>query len=144
MTARNPISAERADDLAGKTVLVTGAAGGIGAAVAAYLAGAGANLVLSDIDRDGLSSVAEGLNGAPALPCDITQPARSTGWWRKHWPVPGRSMRWSIVRGSIRRAAAPGSSAQITGCASSMRISMAPGGAYVPCCRTCSHAGRDG
>ena len=39
--------------LEGKTVIVTGAAGGIGTAIAALLDGEGANLVLADINLPG-------------------------------------------------------------------------------------------
>src|SRR6478609_5534519 len=43
-----------ASPLSGRTVLVTGAAGGIGAATAAVMAERGASLVLVDVDADGL------------------------------------------------------------------------------------------
>ena len=45
-------------DLDGKLVLVTGAASGIGAATARAFAGAGARLVLCDLDPDGLAAIA--------------------------------------------------------------------------------------
>jgi len=64
----------RAEDIAGKSALITGAAGGIGSAVAAYLASAGADLILTDIDRDRLSSIARNFEGSPALPRDLTKP----------------------------------------------------------------------
>ncbi len=42
-----------------KTILITGAAGGLGAALALQCAGAGANLVLLDRDRRGLSDLSD-------------------------------------------------------------------------------------
>ncbi|WP_291844616.1 SDR family oxidoreductase [Maricaulis sp.] len=45
-------------DFAGRTALITGAASGIGAALAADLAGRGAHLILVDINADGLEAVA--------------------------------------------------------------------------------------
>ena len=49
--------------LAGQVALVTGAAQGIGRAVAAALAGAGAQLVISDRQADKLASTAVALTG---------------------------------------------------------------------------------
>lgn len=46
---------------AGRTALVTGAASGIGAALAAELAARGAHLILADINAEGLEAVAEPL-----------------------------------------------------------------------------------
>src|SRR5258708_1281901 len=46
---------------AGQVVVVTGAARGIGAVIAKHFAGAGARLVLSDIDEKGLGGVAESI-----------------------------------------------------------------------------------
>lgn len=51
-------------DFAGKTLLLTGANGGIGREIAALFANAGANLVLADRDRGELASFAAGLGGA--------------------------------------------------------------------------------
>lgn len=48
-------------DLAGKTAIVTGAASGIGAALARALADRGCNLALADINAGGLEEVAAGL-----------------------------------------------------------------------------------
>ena len=57
----------------GRTVLITGAAGGIGAAAARLLAAHGARLVLIDIDREGIVSLATELgDAAVAVPADIT------------------------------------------------------------------------
>lgn len=64
--------------LRGKRALVTGAAGGIGRAIALRLAEEGADVALVDIDQDGLSSVAQQIEhlGREALPlvCDVRQP----------------------------------------------------------------------
>jgi len=48
-------------DLCGRTALVTGAAGSLGSAVASVYAEAGADLLLFDIDADGLAQLAETL-----------------------------------------------------------------------------------
>jgi meso-butanediol dehydrogenase/(S,S)-butanediol dehydrogenase/diacetyl reductase len=49
--------------LQGKTVLVTGAARGIGASIAAHFARQGCRVVVSDVDFEGASICAEGLGG---------------------------------------------------------------------------------
>ncbi len=59
-----------ADLFAGRVVLVTGAAGGVGGAVASLLGGLGASLVLTDRDRDTLAPWAE--RGAQVVAADLT------------------------------------------------------------------------
>jgi rhamnulose-1-phosphate aldolase/alcohol dehydrogenase len=68
----------KAKPLAGKIALITGAAGGIGGAVASRLAADGACVMLLDIDTEGLDAVRERLSrqfGADlvrAATCDVT------------------------------------------------------------------------
>ena len=61
--------------LAGKVAIVTGAAGGIGSSVTRFFAGAGAALMLADIDADGATALAATLPNARAVRVDITDPA---------------------------------------------------------------------
>jgi len=59
--------------LAGKVAIVTGGAGGIGHALASGLAGAGARVVIADMDEAGASALASELRGdALALKVDVT------------------------------------------------------------------------
>jgi NAD(P)-dependent dehydrogenase (short-subunit alcohol dehydrogenase family) len=61
--------------LEGKAAVVTGAAGGIGRWLAAGLGAAGASVLLTDLDREGLEDAAELLGAADlevsAFPCDL-------------------------------------------------------------------------
>jgi len=60
----------------GKTVLITGAAGGFGSATAEAFAEAGARLVLSDRDKDALRAFADTLDAeVVTLAGDVTDPA---------------------------------------------------------------------
>jgi 2-hydroxycyclohexanecarboxyl-CoA dehydrogenase len=59
------------DSLAGRRVFLTGGAKGIGAAIATRLAGAGAELVIADIDLDAATELA-GRIGATAVRLDVT------------------------------------------------------------------------
>jgi meso-butanediol dehydrogenase/(S,S)-butanediol dehydrogenase/diacetyl reductase len=59
--------------ISGRTVLITGAARGIGAACARRLAGEGAKLVLADVDGAGVEKVAAEL-GQIGVRADVTKP----------------------------------------------------------------------
>lgn len=62
-----------AGKLEGKIALITGAAQGIGLAVAKRYAAEGATVVLSDIDGDAVQAAAEGIGGsASAMTADVT------------------------------------------------------------------------
>jgi 3-oxoacyl-(acyl-carrier-protein) reductase len=62
-------------DLTGKTALITGASGGIGAAVARALHGAGAEVALSGTRRDPLEALATELGSrAHVLTCNLSEP----------------------------------------------------------------------
>lgn len=65
-------SRESSPTLSGRTVLITGAAGGIGAATARRLAAAGARLVLSDLDGAGVEKLAAELDQV-AVRADVTR-----------------------------------------------------------------------
>jgi meso-butanediol dehydrogenase/(S,S)-butanediol dehydrogenase/diacetyl reductase len=60
-----------------KVVVVTGAGGGIGAAIARRFDSEGANVVLADRSKDGLAGVISDLNRdrSFAVPTDVSQPA---------------------------------------------------------------------
>src|SRR5258707_14211823 len=62
--------------LAGRVALVTGAAGGMGAATALALAGAGARVALVDRDGEGMERTADAIgragSDALAIPADVT------------------------------------------------------------------------
>lgn len=69
--------------LAGKVAMITGAASGLGAALAEVLADAGAHIIAADIDEPGAVTVAERLRvlGACAFPLilDVGNPAAVAG-----------------------------------------------------------------
>lgn len=69
--------------LNGRTALVTGAARGIGAAIAAALASAGARVAVCDVDEAGAQATAAALEGALAGACDVSSTEdveRFVGW----------------------------------------------------------------
>src|SRR5438034_10001039 len=59
-------------ELTGKVVCITGAAGGIGSAIARAFAGAGTNLALLDINEEGLSRLADELRGTRIPPVIVS------------------------------------------------------------------------
>jgi len=59
-------------DLTGMTALVTGASGGIGSAIARALATQGARVALSGTREAALQEVAQGMEAAAILPCDLS------------------------------------------------------------------------
>jgi NADP-dependent 3-hydroxy acid dehydrogenase YdfG len=63
-------------DLAGKSVIVTGASSGIGASTARLLHAAGAYPVLAARRADRLAELSKELDGALAVPADVTDPAQ--------------------------------------------------------------------
>lgn len=69
------------DPLKGRSLVVTGAAGGFGARIAEQAAGIGARVVLADVDSDAADAVAARLaeQGAEAfaVPCDVTDAAQT-------------------------------------------------------------------
>src|SRR5215469_2199540 len=58
-------------ELAGKVVCITGAAGGIGSAIARAFAEAGTNLALLDLNEEGLSRLANELHGQRTPPINV-------------------------------------------------------------------------
>ena len=74
---RSPLLPEPVPDFTGKTALVTGAASGIGAAVATCLHSEGARLFCADISLSGAERTAAALTGAHALGLDVRS---ETSW----------------------------------------------------------------
>jgi 3-hydroxybutyrate dehydrogenase len=68
------MSTPMTSDLSGKRAVVTGAASGIGAAVADRLAGLGAHVVVCDVDESGAQRTAERVGGE-ALVMDLSRTA---------------------------------------------------------------------
>ena len=67
-------------NLNGRVALVSGAASGLGRAMALALAGAGADLLLADLNRAGMDQTAQRItelgHRAVAFPCDVSEPGQ--------------------------------------------------------------------
>jgi NAD(P)-dependent dehydrogenase (short-subunit alcohol dehydrogenase family) len=78
-------------DLRDRVVLVTGAAGGIGSAIARTAASAGANVVVHDVTAAALEPlVAELGSRASAVPADLRDAAATDALWRAAYAIHGR------------------------------------------------------
>ncbi|GAA4878197.1 SDR family NAD(P)-dependent oxidoreductase [Actinomycetospora straminea] len=64
------------DELAGRKVLITGGARGLGAGMGAAMAAAGASVVLGDVLKDVGEQTAAGIPGARFVPLDVTDDAQ--------------------------------------------------------------------
>lgn len=62
-------------DFVGKTVLITGAANGIGLSTAGRLTKLGARVFIVDLNREGAEAAAAALNGAKGYGCDVSSDA---------------------------------------------------------------------
>ncbi len=62
-------------DIPGKSIVVTGGASGIGAALARQAAGAGAKVCIADLNIDAANTLANEIGGM-AVACDVTQEAQ--------------------------------------------------------------------
>lgn len=94
--------------VAGKTVLVTGAASGMGRAATQVFAAEGANVAVTDLPGPALEQVAADLvaqgYSAKAWALDVSDSAATGGWWMMSRPRSAGWMRWSTTPGSARSA----------------------------------------
>ena len=92
------------DYFAGKTIIITGAASGIGRATALIFAREGANVVCADLNETGAKETAAQVNGkgsqALALKIDVTKRERG----RRHGRARDRCLRHACSSCSTRPA----------------------------------------
>lgn len=86
--------------LAGRHILVTGAARGLGAVIARSLAGAGARLILADIAEDEGRATAEAL-GAAFAPVDLGDPASIAALGDRVAEITGGGLHGLVNNGAI-------------------------------------------
>jgi NAD(P)-dependent dehydrogenase (short-subunit alcohol dehydrogenase family) len=77
-------------DYNGEVALVTGAASGIGKALAQALAARGAQVILADVQEDGVRHAAAEIAGALALPCDLADPSAPSALVERAYAWKGR------------------------------------------------------
>ncbi|SEO82861.1 SDR family NAD(P)-dependent oxidoreductase [Trujillonella endophytica] len=90
--------------LEGRTAVVTGAASGIGRAVAVVCAAAGARVVLADVAADGLAETAAGIEGAVVVPTDVRDRGAVEALAEAAVRATGGIGVWANVAGIIRTA----------------------------------------
>jgi NAD(P)-dependent dehydrogenase (short-subunit alcohol dehydrogenase family) len=102
------MTAPQAGRLAGKVVLVTGAASGIGRAMVVRFLAEGARVACAELDRAALDVAVAGLgDGALAVPCDVTDPASAQAAVRTAVAAFGR------LDALVNNAAAPSTGATV-------------------------------
>ena len=78
-------------DYEGKTALVTGAASGIGAALAGTLSTRGARVLCADRNSEGAQQIARKLGGgAASLPCDLAEPGAAADLVDRAYGIAGQ------------------------------------------------------
>ena len=87
-----------------RTAVVTGAASGIGRAVAVVCAAAGARVVLADVAAAGLEETASSLGDAVVVPTDVSDRAAVDALARAAVRATGEISVWANVAGIIRTA----------------------------------------
>lgn len=90
-------------ELTGKTALVTGATGGLGAEIARALHGQGAKVVLSGTRENVLADLAAELTGAVIAPCNLSDSAQVDGLVARAEEAAGAGLDILIANAGITR-----------------------------------------